>query len=336
MKRTLIVLIVLTVLMVPMFAGGASEKGNESKPITLKYDLTVSLQHPWGDVANQFKNTLETKSGGLFKVELYPSSTSGSEADSLAGMLVGTTSMTMSGGSFAGYAKSATLLEAPWAFDSEADVQRMVESEIGQSIIKDFEKAGFHVMWYQLRAARQLTSNVPILTPADLKGRKMRMSGNPLHTNMWNRAGAVCSSLALSETFNALSQGVVEMQENPYDFIYDNSFYEVQKYANETSHVYSVIFNIISSKLYNSLDANQKAILDATTLEMQDYANKSYYAHKDDYKQKLIDKGMKINSNVDREAFKKAMLPVIKEYLIAQGDGLWEMYQKIEQMSADN
>lgn len=336
MKRILVVLIVLITFMVPVFAGGASEKGSDSKPITLKYDLTVSLEHPWGDVANQFKKTLEKKSDGRFKVELYPSSTSGSEADSLAGMLVGTTDMTMSGGSFAGYAKSAILLEAPWAFDSEADVQKMVESEIGQSIIKDFEKAGFHVMWYQLRAARQLTSNVPIQTPADLKGRKMRMSGNPLHTNMWNKAGAVCSSLALSETFNALSQGVVEMQENPYDFIYDNSFYEVQKYANETSHVYSLIFNIISTKVYNNLNEDLKSILDSTSLEMQEYANTSYFKHKDDYKKMLIDKGMIINTSVNREAFKKEMLPVIKEYLIAQGDGLWEMYQKIEQMSAAN
>lgn len=336
MRRILVVLCILAALITPVFAGGANEKAGEGKPITLKYDLTISLDHPWGDVASHFKSVLEEKSDGKFKVEIYPSSTSGSEADSLAGMLVGTTDMTMSGGSFAGYAKSAILLEAPWAFNSEADVQRMVESEIGKSIIQDFEKAGFHMLWYQLRAGRQLTSNVPITTPADLRGRKMRMSGNPLHTNMWNRAGAVCSSIALSETFNALSQGVVEMQENPFDFIYDNSFYEVQKYANETNHVYSVIFNIISTKVYNGLTPELRAILDDVSVEMQDYANKSYYAHKDDYKQMLIDKGMQINTNVDRDAFKAAMLPVIKEYLIGEGDGLWEMYQQIEQMSAGN
>ena len=36
---------------------------------------------------------------------------------------------------------------------------------------------------------------------------------------MWTAAGAITSAIALSETFNALSQGVVEMQENPYDMI---------------------------------------------------------------------------------------------------------------------
>ena len=41
------------------------------------------------------------------------------------------------------------------------------------------------------------------------------MSGNVLHNSMWTAAGAITSAIALSETFNALSQGVVEMQETP-------------------------------------------------------------------------------------------------------------------------
>ena len=38
------------------------------------------------------------------------------------------------------------------------------------------------------------------------------MSGNVLHNSMWTAAGAITSAIALS-------QGVVEMQENPYDMI---------------------------------------------------------------------------------------------------------------------
>lgn len=317
-------------------AAGSKEAAAAGETVKLKYDLTVSLDHPWGQAATEFKKRLEEKSGGRFVVEIYPSSSSGSEADSLAGMLVGTTDMTMSGGSFNGYAPSATLLEAPWAYNSEEDVQNMVESEIGTSIKNDFETAGFHVLWYQLRGARQLTSNVPINTPADLSGRKMRMSGNTLHTNMWNSAGAVCSSIALGETFNALSQGVVEMQENPYDMIYDNSFYEVQKYVNETNHVYSTILNLISADLYNGLDDEMKGWLEETSREMQQWTNDYYYEHKDDYRQKCIDAGMIINTEVDREAVREAMSPVIQSYLEDQGAELWDMYQKICEMSEAN
>lgn len=340
MKKALCVLAVMTAMMTGLFANGSSESGSSAgasaKKVKLKYDLTISLEHPWGVAASHFKDLMDKKTGGRVVVEIYPSSTSGSEADSLAGMQVGTTDMTMTGGSFAGYAKSAVLLEAPWAFNSEKDVQKMLESDVGKKIIADFEKAGYHVLWYQLRSPRQLTSNVPINTPADMRGRKMRMSGNPLHTNMWNKAGAICSAIALSETFNALSQGVVEMQENPFDFIYDNSFYEVQKYANETSHVYSVIFNVISAKKYQGLDADLRKALDEASMEMQTFVNNQYFTSKDDYRNKCEAAGMKINTNVDRTSMKNAMMPAIKDYLVSQGDGLWEMYQEIEKISGMN
>ena len=244
--------------------------------------------------------------------------------------------MTMTGGSFNGYAPSATLLEAPWAYDSEEDVQAMIESEIGEKIIQDFEDQKFHVLWYQLRGPRELTSNVPINTPADMTGRKMRMSGNVLHTNMWNAAGAITSSIALSETFNALSQEVVEMQENPYDMIYDNSFYEVQKYVNATNHVYSTILNVINSDVYNNLDDEMKGWLNETSAEMQEWTNNYYYEHKDEYQQKCIDAGMTINEDVDREAISAAMMPTIEQFLEDQGGGLLDMYKQIRELSASN
>ena len=43
-----------------------------------------------------------------------------------------------------------------------------------KKIIQDFEDQKFHVLWYQLRGPRELTSNVPINTPADMTGRKMK------------------------------------------------------------------------------------------------------------------------------------------------------------------
>ena len=39
---------------------------------------------------------------------------------------------------------------------------------------------------------------------------------------------------------------------------------------------------------------------------------------------------------VDRAAFKETMLPVIQAYLEEQGNGLWEMYQSICEMSEEN
>ena len=49
-----------------------------------------------------------------------------------------------------------------------------------------------------------------------------------------------------------------------------------------------------------------------------------------------MDAGMTINTEVDREAFKDAMMPAIQSYLEDQGAGLWDMYQNICEMSDAN
>ena len=45
---------------------------------------------------------------------------------------------------------------------------------------------------------------------------------------------------------------------------------------------------------------------------------------------------MIINTEVDREAVREAMSPVIQSYLEDQGAELWDMYQKICEMSEAN
>ena len=69
---------------------------------------------------------------------------------------------------------------------------------------------------------------------------------------------------------------------------------------------------------------------------MQQWTNDYYYEHKDDYRQKCMDAGMTINTEVDRDAIKDALIPVIQSYLEDQGAGLWDMYQKICEMSDAN
>ena len=54
-------------------AAPAATASNAS--VVLKFDLTVSLEHPWGLAATEFKNRIEEKSGGSMTVEIYPSST---------------------------------------------------------------------------------------------------------------------------------------------------------------------------------------------------------------------------------------------------------------------
>lgn len=294
--------------------------------IVWKFGHTNPEEHPWHKVAVKFKEIVERESNGRLIIEIYPNSTLGSEPDVLGGILLKTADMTMTGGSFEPYAPSAALLEVPWAYKDEYHVRKMIGSDIGKKIYQDFEDAGFHPLMYNLRSPRILTSNTPVKTPADMRGKKIRITNNPLQVSAWSAAGASTTMIALNEVFTALSSGVVDMQENPYDMIYNNSFYEVQKYANETEHVFSAILYVVGKDQYDALPDDLRSVVDNAAAECQPYSDELYFSTKEDYKKLCIENGMTINSEVDKEAFKAVMLPAIQKYLPAE---LWQMYQDI-------
>jgi hypothetical protein len=61
---------------------------------------------------------------------------------------------------------------------------------------------------------RSLYLKKPIKTPADLKGQKVRMMGNPLFVDTMNAMGGNGISMGFGELYSALQTGVVDGAEN--------------------------------------------------------------------------------------------------------------------------
>ena len=74
---------------------------------------------------------------------------------------------------------------------------------------------------------------------ADLKGLKIRVPAVELQLAAFRSWGVEPHPLSWSETFNALQQGVVDGQENPYAIIRDQKFWEVQKYITDLHYMHA-------------------------------------------------------------------------------------------------
>lgn len=136
--------------------------------------------------------------------------------------------------------------------------------------------------------------------------------------------------MAFSEVFTALQQGVIDAQENPYDLIYNASLYEVQKYVNETEHVIGWVWVVLGKKQFESLPRElQDAVLSAAQ-EAQQYADLLFWQEMPTFKQKLIEKGMIINSDVDKEAFRKIMSEAVEKVLTLEQADLYRRIHEFE------
>ncbi|MFD2922207.1 TRAP transporter substrate-binding protein [Halobacillus naozhouensis] len=332
MKKTVSFLSLLMLVLVLAACGGdEGASGNSSETITWKLAHLSNEDHMWHKTAEKFAELVDEKTDGKLQIEIYPNEQLGSETEVLNGIEAGTVDMTISGETMQNWAPEAALLAVPYLFKNEEHVKKVVEGEIGKGIESAIkEKVGVTPLYYHLRAPRNLTSNKPIKSPADLEGFKMRVPNVPLFMDAWEAAGARPQVMGFSEVFTALQQGVIDGQENPVDLIHSASFYEVQDYVNKTQHVRSWIYVVVGNKQFNSLDEDmQKAVREAAK-EAQKFGMELYQKETNEYKNMLKDEGMKF-VDVDQEAFSEAMKPAVKKSLSEEQLALYEKIQNIAQ-----
>lgn len=284
--------------------------------IVWKFGHLSNEEHLWHKTALKYSELVAEKTNGQIEVKVYPNEQLGSEMDNITGIQTGTADLTITGESLQNWAPKAALLAIPYAITSKEHMEKVIQGDLGDEIEAQItEKVGLIPLYHHKRAPRNLTSNIPVRTPADAKGLKMRVPNVPIFVDAWSAVGANPQVIAFSEVFTGLQQGVIGAQENPYDLIVSASFYEVQDYVNETEHVSSWVYVVVGEKQFNSLTPElQKAVTEAAS-EAEAWAQTEFEATAAEYKQKCIDEGMTIVEDVDKAAFQEVMMPAVQKSL---------------------
>jgi len=136
------------------------------------------------------------------------------------------------------------ILDLPYLWRDQEHVRKVWSGPIGQEMVQTvLQRKGIRILAALNRGPRNLTTkNKAVKVPADLKGLKIRTIQNPVHIEAWKTLGANPVPMAFGEVFTALQQGTIDGQENPYEMIYSNSLFEVQKYMILTRHVRALIW----------------------------------------------------------------------------------------------
>lgn len=298
-----------------------------AEKITWKLGHLGNEEHIWNKTALKFAELVAEKTNGQIEIKVYPNESLGKEVENIDMIKTGAADMVISGESMQTWAPKAALMAVPYAFRDTAHMQAVIESDLGDEIAAQIEeKVGLIPLYYHLRAPRNLTSNRAINTPADLNGFKMRVPNVPLFVDAWKAAGAAPQAMAFNEVFTALQQGVIEGQENPVDLIYSAGFYEVQKFVNVTEHVNGWIYVLVGVNQFNKLSDDLKAAVLEAAEEAQAYGDSLFAEQTADFVQKLEEKGMTFNRNVDKAAFQAAMEPAVLDKLT---DEQKDLYQRI-------
>lgn len=272
-------------------------------------DLTLKLGHlanennSWHKASLKFGEEVARLTEGRIAVEVYPNDSLGREIDLINGMQLGTVEMTITGESLQNWAPKAAMLALPYAYKSLDHMDDVASGDIGKDIeAQIIERAQIRPLGYFARGPRNLTSNKPITTPADLAGMSMRVPNVPLFVDTWKALGAQPTPMAFSEVFTSLQNGTIAGQENPLALIQSASLNEVQSHVNQTEHVRSWIYLTIAEQVWQRLSEEDRAHLMEAAKITQAFEREQFLLDEDAIRADLQQKGMTF-VEVDQAAF---------------------------------
>jgi TRAP-type transport system periplasmic protein len=129
--------------------------------------------------------------------------------------------------------------------------------------------------------------------------------------------------LAFPELFAALDQKAVDGQENPVSVILANRFAEVQKYLTLTNHQYNPQSVIFSKKVWDTLSATEKQILQDAAVEAGKYQRQVSREQAATMLEELKKAGMQVTElpAAEQAKLREKMKPVIDKYAGSVGEG---------------
>lgn len=204
-----------------------SQGGQTAAAVTIKIGhVEAEDRSTHKALVEYFQKPVEEKSGGTIKVEIYPNSALGGDAELTESVAMGSLTAALPSTSvLVAYSPDFGVMDMPWLFSNAQNAFEAMDGDMGDYFNQKLEAVGIHCLGYSYNGLRSMTNNVrPITKPEDLKGLKMRVMENQVFIDFFNTLGASATPMGFNELFTGLQQNTVDGQENPPSLIYASKF----------------------------------------------------------------------------------------------------------------
>jgi tripartite ATP-independent transporter DctP family solute receptor len=266
------------------------------KPIKIIYGNQThkgELYYEKGDL--YFKELVEKNSKGQILVEIYPSGQLGTIPEEIQAVKSGAQQMNNTPvGEFVPYWSKLGTFDLPYLYRDQNHFLKVAEKFV--SLIDQDEmatKTGLRIIGTRIKTPRQLTTKFPVNKLEDIKGLKIRISQSPVSVALWKALGTIPTAIPVTDLYTALATGTVDAQENPFETIYTNKFYEQVKYCALTAHKREIVPIIISESFWKSLTKAQRKIIQDAMDKSDKRLTKLVLDDEAKFKNLLVKVGMK-------------------------------------------
>jgi len=231
------------------------------------------------------------------------------------------------------FSKAAPFIDAPFLFRDLAHWNKVLDADILKPVADEVaQKADVMLIGYAGGGVRNIFSNKPARTVAELKALKVRVQGAPIWSRTFTATGMSPTVIAYNEVYNAIQNGVINAGENEAAGVESMKFFEVGPNLLMTEHAITVRPICFSGQSFKRLPADLQAAIVRAGKEAGAYG-RQVESSEDSAKLDALEKAGKLKrvAFTERDALKKLVDPVMAAY--AKEIGADKLYEQINAMN---
>lgn len=217
------------------------------------YPVTLALQ--------SFAAQVNKTTNGRYQIEVFSNATLGDQPKAVQMLKSGEVDVAeFSSGPLSDAVPGLKALNLPFLFTDSTHMFKHLDGKLGERFAAKLQTAGFVVLgWYDGGGRSFYCAGRTIGSFKDLVGARIRVQQSEVYIEMVKLLEATPVALPFKEVLGALQQGTVDCAENNMPSFESTGHYKVAKSVYVTNHVISPEALVVSSKLWASLGAEDKA-----------------------------------------------------------------------------
>jgi C4-dicarboxylate-binding protein DctP len=225
-------------------------------------------------MAQRFKELMEERTGGRFRVVIFPSGQLGGERTTFEQLQVGAQEMAISGTPvLSGWVPEGQVFDLPFLFktrDQGLDVLNGTVGDWWRQLL--LNKTGVRSLGFLDYGFRHVYNRKrPITDPSHLSGLKLRVLQSRTYISAYEKFGVQATPMDYGEVYSAMQQGVIDGGEANVIGFMTSRLNEVGRYFSFTAITYNPITLLINEEFYQSLPEDIQEALDVSAAESLHY-----------------------------------------------------------------
>lgn len=265
-----------------LLAACAAEEGGT----VLRIGHTLNQEHPVHIAMEAMSGRIEELSGGEMSMLVYANGQLGSERELLELLQIGSVSMAkVTTLSLEGFSPDMAVFSTPYLFEDNDHLWRVLNGDVGSDLFTGLEpKLLKGIGYYEAGSRSFYTKDGPVRSPADLKGKKIRVLPSRAAIEMVDALGGSATPVSFAELYTGLQQGVVDGAENNPPSYYLNRHFEAAPYYSLDEHTAVPDAILMSLRVWEGLSDQERewleqAMAESTVLQRELWADAEAVAY---------------------------------------------------------